>query len=308
MTAGQGSGGAPREAVTGPMKRVDVLDSAMSYIDVGQGDPIVFLRGNPTSSYLWRNVIPHLSDVGRCLAPDLIGMGASGTSPTFSYRFADHVRYLDAWFEAVGITENVVLVVHDWGSALGFYRALRYPEQIAGIAYMDALVQPRTWAGFTDYEPLMRALRTEQGERMALAENVFVEKVVPGGVQRQLTEEEMAVYRKPYPTPQSRIPTLLWAREIPVEGEPADVQALVQEYADFLSRSDIPKLLIVAEPGAILHEGGSELDFARSWPNQREVKVAGRHFLQEDSPDAIGAAVRAFVLDVRERQDGADRA
>ncbi|GAQ34284.1 MULTISPECIES: haloalkane dehalogenase [Mycobacterium] len=290
------------------MKRVDVLDSAMSYIDVGQGDPIVFLHGNPTSSYLWRNVIPHLSDVGRCLAPDLIGMGASGTSPTFSYRFADHVRYLDAWFEAVGITENVVLVVHDWGSALGFYRALRYPEQIAGIAYMDALVQPRTWAGFTDYEPLMRALRTEQGERMALAENVFVEKVVPGGVQRQLTEEEMAVYRKPYPTPQSRIPTLLWAREIPVEGEPADVQAMVQEYADFLSRSDIPKLLIVAEPGAILHEGGSELDFARSWPNQREVKVAGRHFLQEDSPDAIGAAVRAFVLDVRERQDGADRA
>ncbi|QQW37493.1 haloalkane dehalogenase [Mycobacterium marinum] len=290
------------------MKRVDVLDSAMSYVDVGQGDPIVFLHGNPTSSYLWRNVIPHLSDVGRCLAPDLIGMGASGTSPTFSYRFADHVRYLDAWFEAVGITENVVLVVHDWGSALGFYRALRYPEQIAGIAYMDALVQPRTWAGFTDYEPLMRALRTEQGERMALAENVFVEKVVPGGVQRQLTEEEMAVYRKPYPTPQSRIPTLLWAREIPVEGEPADVQAMVQEYADFLSRSDIPKLLIVAEPGAILHEGGSELDFARSWPNQREVKVAGRHFLQEDSPDAIGAAVRAFVLDVRERQDGADRA
>ncbi|WP_180338827.1 haloalkane dehalogenase [Mycobacterium ulcerans] len=290
------------------MKRVDVLDSAMSYIDVGQGDPIVFLHGNPTSSYLWRNVIPHLSDVGRCLAPDLIGMGASGTSPTFSYRFADHVRYLDAWFEAVGIAENVVLVVHDWGSALGFYRALRYPEQIAGIAYMDALVQPRTWAGFTDYEPLMRALRTEQGERMALAENVFVEKVVPGGVQRQLTEEEMAVYRKPYPTPQSRIPTLLWAREIPVEGEPADVQAMVQEYADFLSRSDIPKLLIVAEPGAILHEGGSELDFARSWPNQREVKVAGRHFLQEDSPDAIGAAVRAFVLDVRERQDGADRA
>ncbi|ACC42520.1 haloalkane dehalogenase [Mycobacterium marinum] len=290
------------------MKRVDVLDSAMSYIDVGQGDPIVFLHGNPTSSYLWRNVIPHLSDVGRCLAPDLIGMGASGTSPTFSYRFADHVRYLDAWFEAVGITENVVLVVHDWGSALGFYRALRYPEQIAGIAYMDALVQPRTWAGFTDYEPLMRALRTEQGERMALAENVFVEKVVPGGVQRQLTEEEMAVYRTPYPTPQSRIPTLLWAREIPVEGEPADVQAMVQEYADFLSRSDIPKLLIVAEPGAILHEGGSELDFARSWPNQREVKVAGRHFLQEDSPDAIGAAVRAFVLDVRERQDGADRA
>ncbi|WP_208023713.1 haloalkane dehalogenase [Mycobacterium marinum] len=290
------------------MKRVDVLDSAMSYIDVGQGDPIVFLHGNPTSSYLWRNVIPHLSDVGRCLAPDLIGMGASGTSPTFSYRFADHVRYLDAWFEAVGITENVVLVVHDWGSALGFYRALRYPGQIAGIAYMDALVQPRTWAGFTDYEPLMRALRTEQGERMALAENVFVEKVVPGGVQRQLTEEEMAVYRKPYPTPQSRIPTLLWAREIPVEGEPADVQAMVQEYADFLSRSDIPKLLIVAEPGAILHEGGSELDFARSWPNQREVKVAGRHFLQEDSPDAIGAAVRAFVLDVRERQNGADRA
>jgi haloalkane dehalogenase len=286
------------------MKRVAVLDSAMSYVDVGEGDPIVFLHGNPTSSYLWRNVIPHLVDVGRCLAPDLIGMGASGTSPTFSYRFADHVRYLDAWFETLGITKDVVLVVHDWGSALGFYRALRRPEQIAGIAYMDALVQPRAWAGFTDYEPLMRALRTDRGEQMALEDNIFVEKVVPGGVQRRLTEEEMAAYRKPYPTPQSRIPTLLWAREIPVEGEPADVQAMVQEYAEFLSHSDIPKLLIVADPGAILHEGGSELEFARSWPNQREVKVAGRHFLQEDSPDAIGAAVRAFVLDVRGRRSG----
>ncbi|MFV8320303.1 haloalkane dehalogenase [Mycobacterium sp. 23] len=293
-------------AITGPMKRVAVLDSAMSYVDVGEGDPIVFLHGNPTSSYLWRNVIPHLVDAGRCLAPDLIGMGASGTSPTFSYRFADHVRYLDTWFETVGIAKDVVLVVHDWGSALGFYRALRWPEQIAGIAYMDALVQPRAWAGFTDYEPLMRALRTDRGEQMALEDNIFVEKVVPGGVQRRLTEEEMAAYRKPYPTPQSRIPTLLWAREIPVEGEPADVQAMVQEYADFLSHSDIPKLLIVADPGAILHEGGTDLEFARSWPNQREVKVAGRHFLQEDSPDAIGAAVRAFVLDVRARRSGQD--
>ncbi len=302
VSAGQSGAGTALPAVTGPTKRVDVLNSVMSYVDVGDGDPIVFLHGNPTSSYLWRNVIPHVRDLGRCLAPDLIGMGASGTSPTYSYRFADHVRYLDAWFETVGITERVVLVIHDWGSALGFYRALRHREQIAGIAYMDALVQPRPWAGFTDYEPLMRALRTAQGEQMALEQNVFVEQVVPGGVQRQLSQEEMATYRAPYPTPQTRIPTLLWAREIPIEGEPADVQAMVQDYAEFLSHSDIPKLLIVAEPGAILHEGGSELDFARTWPNQREVKVAGRHFMQEDSPDAIGAALRDFVLDLRGRR------
>lgn len=288
-------------AITGPKKRVDVLNSSMSYVDVGQGDPIVFLHGNPTSSYLWRNVIPHVSDLGRCLAPDLVGHGDSGKSPTFSYRFADHARYLDAWFEAVGIGEPVILVIHDWGSALGFYRTLRYPEQIAGIAYMEALVQPRPWAGFTDLQPFFRALRSEQGEQMALEQNVFVEQIVPGGVLRQLTDEEMAAYRKPYPTPHSRVPTLLWGREIPIEGEPADVHEIVQEYAEFLSHSNIPKLLVVAEPGTILQEGGSELDFARSWPNQREIKVAGRHFIQEDSADVIGAALRDFVLDVRGR-------
>ncbi len=308
MSIGPGGAGTRHQAITGPMNRVEVLDSAMSYIDVGQGNPIVFLHGCPTSSYLWRNVIPHLRDVGRCLAPDLIGMGASGTSPTFSYRFADHVRYLDTWFDAVGITENVVLVVHDWGSALGFHRALRYPEQIAGIAYMDALVQPMTWADFGDYEPMMRALRSGQGEQLALEQNAFVEKMLPRGVQRRLTEEEMSVYRKPYPTPQSRIPTLLWAREIPVDGEPADVHAMLANYAEFLAHSDIPKLLIVADDGVILHEGGSELNFARSLPNQREVRVVGRHFLQEDSPDAIGAAVRAFVLDVHGHRRGTDRA
>jgi haloalkane dehalogenase len=264
VSAGQGATGAPLPAITGPKKRVDVLNSVMSYVDVGEGDPIVFLHGNPTSSYLWRNVLPHVSDLGRCLAPDLVGMGDSEASPTFSYRFADHARYLDAWFEAVGITERVILVIHDWGSALGFYRALRYREQIAGIAYMEALVQPRPWAGFTDLEPFFRALRSTQGEQMALERNVFVEQIVPGGVLRQLSQEEMAAYREPYPTPQSRIPTLLWGREIPIEGEPADVHAMVQEYAEFLSHSDIPKLLIVAEPGTILQEGGSELDFARS--------------------------------------------
>ncbi|VAZ77037.1 haloalkane dehalogenase [Mycobacterium persicum] len=292
----------PLPPINGPKKRVGVHNSAMSYVDVGEGDPIVFLHGNPTSSYLWRNVIPYVSNLGRCLAPDLVGMGNSGTSPTFSYRFADHARYLDAWFHNVGVTERVVLVVHDWGSALGFYRALRYPEQIAGIAYMEALVQPRPWAGFTDLEPFFRALRSERGEQMALEQNAFVEQVLPGGVLRQLSAEEMAVYREPYPTPHSRIPTLLWGREIPIEGEPADVHKLVLEYSDFLSHSDIPKLLIVADPGTILQEGGSELEFARTWRNQREIKVAGRHFIQEDSPEAIGMALRDFVLDLPGRR------
>lgn len=299
MSAAQGAPGSPGPAITGPQRRVDVLDTSMSYVDVGEGDPIVFLHGNPTSSYLWRNVIPHVRDLGRCLAPDLVGMGNSGTSPTFSYRFIDHARYLDAWFDAAGVGGRVILVLHDWGSALGFYRALRHRADIAGIAYMEALVQPRPWVGFTDLQPFFRALRSEQGEQMALEQNVFVEQILPGGVLRRLSDEEMTVYRRPYPTSWSRIPTLVWGRQIPIEGDPADVHSIVAEYAEYLSRSHVPKLLVVAKPGTILQEGGSELTFARSWPNQREVTVAGRHFIQEDSPDEIGSALREFVLEVR---------
>lgn len=276
-----------------PRQRVRVLDTEMTYVDAGRGDPIVFLHGNPTSSYLWRNVIPHVVGLGRCLAPDLVGMGESGKSPTESYRFVDHARYLDEWFEALGLTRNVTLVVHDWGSALGFYRASRHPEQIKAIAYMEAIALPRRWADFGDAAGLFMALRSPTGERMVLDENVFVERILPGGVMRTLTREEMERYRAPYRERGARLPTLVWPRQIPIEGEPADVNTIVEAYGKWLSESPIPKLLVLGDPGAIVT--GRTREFCRTWPNQREITVVGRHFLQEDSPDEIGAALAAFI-------------
>jgi haloalkane dehalogenase len=280
-----------------PRRRIGVLDSEMSFVDVGRGDPIVFLHGNPTSSYLWRNIIPYLSGQGRCLAPDLVGMGRSGKSPSRAYRFVDHARYLDAWFEALGLTSNVTLVVHDWGSALGFHRASRYPDQIKAIAYMEAIAMPRRWDDFGEAAGIFRTLRSEKGEHMILDENFFVETVLPRSVLRQLSAEEMAAYRAPFLERDARLPTLVWPRQIPVEGEPADVTAIAESYAAFLSRSPIPKLLIVGEPGAIVT--GRTREFCRTWRNQREVTVPGRHFLQEDSPHQIGAALAEFVTSLR---------
>ncbi len=277
-----------------PRRRVGVLDSEMSYVDVGNGDPIVFLHGNPTSSYIWRNIIPHLRDLGRCLAPDLVGMGQSGPAPSGAYRFIDHARYLDAWFEALGLDANVTLVLHDWGSALGFYRACRHPEQIRAIAYMESIVAPRRWEDFPHgRDQLFRALRSEQGERLVLEENFFIETVLPRSIARQLTEAEMAAYRRPFQEREARLPTLAWPRELPIEGEPADVVAIVEDYSAWLSRSQIPKLFINAEPGALL--AGSAREVCRRWPNQREVTVPGIHYVQEDSPAAIGAALRDFL-------------
>jgi haloalkane dehalogenase len=272
-----------------------VLDSEMFHIESGQGAPIVFLHGNPTSSYLWRHIIPQVSDVGRCLAPDLIGMGRSGRAP--SYRFADHARYLEAWFDALGLTTNVTLVLHDWGSALGFYWASRHPERVRGIAYMEAIVQPRRW---TDFPPgrdeLFRTLRSEQGEHLVLDENFFVETVLPKSVLRSLTDEEMDAYRAPFPTAESRVPTLVFPRELPIDGSPADVAEIVESYGRWLTTSPVPKLVIFAEPGALLV--GRAAEFARTFPNQREVTVPGIHYIQEDSPRQIGAALRAFLLDL----------
>jgi haloalkane dehalogenase len=276
-----------------PRQRISVLDSEMSYVDTGVGDPVVFLHGNPTSSYLWRNVIPYVSPLGRCLAPDLVGMGRSGKSPGRSYRFVDHARYLDAWFDALGLTKGVTLVVHDWGSALGFNRAARFPQQIKAIAYMEAIALPRRWDDFGEGAGIFRALRSDQGERMILDENFFVETVLRRSVIRSLSDEEMAVYRAPYLEREARLPTLTWPRQIPIEGEPADVTAIVENYSAWLSQSAIPKLLIVGDPGAIVT--GRTRDFCRTWPNQREVTVKGRHFLQEDSPHEIGAALAEFV-------------
>lgn len=281
-----------------PRERTAALDSEMAYVDVGKGDPIVFLHGNPTSSYLWRNVIHHLDSMGRCLAPDLIGMGQSGKNPAGSYRFVDHVRYLDAWFETLGLT-NVTLVIHDWGSALGFYWAQRHPNRVKAIAYMEAIVQPITWDMWPEAaRGIFQALRSPAGEEIILEKNVFIERILPSSVMRQLSKEEMNNYRRPFQQPgESRRPTLTWPREIPIEGEPADVQAIVSSYAHWLAANvNLPKLFINADPGIILT--GSQREFCRTWPNQQEVTVKGLHFIQEDSPDEIGQAIVSFMQDL----------
>jgi haloalkane dehalogenase len=273
---------------------MQVLDSEMSYVDTGEGDPIVFLHGNPTSSYLWRNIIPYLSQHGRCLAPDLIGMGQSGKSPTQAYRFLDHARYLDEWFEAAQLTRNVTLVLHDWGSALGFYRAFRHAEQIKAIAYMEAILQPRRWSDFPNgRDAMFRAMRSAEGERLVLDENFFIETVLPKSILRRLSEQEMNAYRAPFDKRDARLPMLIWPRELPIEGEPADVVSLVTQYGEWLAKSNLPKLFIAAEPGSILV--GRAADFCRRLPNQREVKVSGIHFVQEDAPVKIGESLQAFI-------------
>jgi haloalkane dehalogenase len=278
-----------------PRRHVRVLDTEMAYVDTGAGDPIVFLHGNPTSSYLWRNVIPHVAGGHRCLAPDLVGMGDSGKAPSGTYRFVDHARYLDAWFEALELSRNVVLVVHDWGSALGFHWARRHPERVKGVAYMEAIVRPVTWQEWPEAaRKIFQAMRSPGGEEMVLEKNVFVERILPASVVRSLTPEEMARYRAPYrEASESRRPTLTWPREIPVGGEPSDVVQIVGDYGEWLAKSPMPKLFVNADPGSILV--GAQREFCRRWPNQTEVTVRGSHFVQEDSPDEIGRALAAFV-------------
>jgi haloalkane dehalogenase len=276
---------------THPRRRVAVAGTEISYVDTGAGEPIVFLHGNPTSSYLWRNVIPHLAPHARCLAPDLVGMGDSGFAADGSYRFVDHARYLDAWFDALGLVRNVTLVIHDWGSALGFHWAVRHQDAVKGIAYMEAIVTPLRWDDWPDAaRKIFQGMRSPAGEEMVLEKNVFIERILPASVIRTLTDEEMAAYRKPYLVPgERRRPMLTWPRQIPVEGEPADVNAIVAGYEQWLARSPVPKLFINGEPGAILI--GRQREVCRRWPNQREITVAGNHFLQEDSPHEIGAAI-----------------
>jgi haloalkane dehalogenase len=275
-------------------RRVAVLDTEMSFVDVGSGDPIVFLHGNPTWSYLWRNIIPYAIPHGRCLAPDLVGMGQSGKSPAAAYRFFDHARYLDAWFEALELRERVTLVLHDWGSALGFHWAHRHPGRVRAIAYMEAITRARDWSDVpAGRDTLFRQLRSPEGERLVLQENAFVERVLPKSILRPLRPEEMDAYRAPYPTPESRLPTLIWPRELPIAGEPADVIFAVEAYGRWLASSSIPKLFVSAEPGSLLI--GRAREFCRSWPHQTEVSVPGIHFIQEDSPAQIGMALQRFV-------------
>ena len=281
-----------------PKRTIEVLGQTMAYAEMGDGPPIVFQHGNPTSSYLWRNIMPPLAGLGRCIALDLVGMGDSSKLPgsgAGSYRFVEHRRYFDAALEALGVDSQVTLVVHDWGSALGFDWANRHREAVRGIAYMEALVRPLSWS---EWNPAATAIfqgfRSPAGEEMILEKNLFVERVLPGSLLRGLGEEEMAVYRRPFAEAgESRRPTLTWPRQIPIDGEPSDVVTIVSDYARWLAESPVPKLFVDADPGAILI--GAQREFCRSWPNQTEVKVKGSHFLQEDSPAEIAAALVAWV-------------
>ena len=278
-----------------PRMHRPILDTTMAYVDTGRGEPVVFLHGNPTSSYLWRNVMPHVMQQARCLAPDLVGMGASGKNPHSTYRFVDHARYLDAWFDTVLPTEKLNLVLHDWGSGLGFYWAHRHPERVRSITYMEALVCPISWQDWPEpARPIFQSLRSPAGEKIVLEKNTFVERILPSGILRKLGEEEMTAYRQPFTQPgDSRLPTLTWPREIPLDGQPNDVHQIVSSYASWLATSPIPKLFINGNPGSLLI--GAPREFCRSWANQREVTVGGSHFLQEDSPHEIGDAIAAFL-------------
>ncbi len=275
-------------------KRTRVNGLEMAWVEAGEGDPIVFQHGNPTSSYLWRNVIPHLEGLGRCIAPDLIGMGDSQKLPDSgpdAYTFVQHREYLDALLEELGVRENVTWVIHDWGSALGFDWSNRHRDAVKGIAYMEAIVRPLSWEDWPDAATqIFQGFRSPAGDALVLENNMFVERVLPGSVLRGLTDAEMEVYRRPYTEPgESRRPTLTWPRQIPLDGDPEDVTRITGDYAEWLASSPVPKLFINAEPGAILT--GPQREFCRSWPNQTEVTVSGSHFIQEDAPDEIGAAI-----------------
>ena len=280
-------------------KTIDVLHTRMAYHERGEGAAVLFLHGNPTSSYLWRDVLPPLEGHGRLILPDLIGMGDSAKLPNPGpdvYRFATHRKYLWAFIDAViGPTQSIVLVVHDWGSALGFDWANHHRDRVRGIAYMEGI--PRPIAGWEEWSeaatPIFQGFRSEKGEEMILDRNMFIERVLPGSIQRKLTEAEMTEYRRPFLRREDRWPTLTWPRQIPIAGEPADVVQIAADYSRWMAENDIPKLFVNAEPGAILI--GAVRDFCRTWKNQTEVTVPGSHFIQEDSGPAIGQAIAAWM-------------
>ena len=292
-----------------PNKRIQVLDSSMAYVEIGEGDPVVFLHGNPTSSYLWRNIIPHMSDKTRCLAPDLIGMGASDKLQGSQYRFEDHARYLDAWFDAVGVMEQAVIVVHDWGSALGFHWAHRHPERIKGIVHFESITAPASTdvAGegakwFYDF------MRSDEGERAVIDDNMFIEKVMFESLGDRLTELDRTIYRWPWLAGgEARRPLITWPREIPVDGEPKDVTAIVSAYQAWMETNDVPKLFLLGTPAAIMVPGEGRLEAARKWSHQKEVAIPGdpdaapavNHYIQEVCPDIIGTAISDWYKDLK---------
>ena len=286
----------------GRLQYREVKGSRMAYIDEGEGDAIVFVHGNPTSSYLWRNVMPHVEGLGRLVAADMIGMGASDKlhpSGSSRYNYGEQRDYLFALWDVLNLGDNVILVLHDWGSALGFDWANENRERVEGIAFMEAILKPITWSEFpAEIRTVFEGFRSPQGETMVLEHNVFIEQVLPSGIQRQLTDEEMNNYRKPFASPgESRRPTLSWPRNIPIDGDPADVVKIVNDYRSWLAESDVPKLFIDAEPGGIVDD--SMRADVLSWPNLTRTTVRGGHFVQEDSPHEIGTALAQFVRRLR---------
>jgi haloalkane dehalogenase len=283
-----------------PKKFVSVNGKRVAYVELCGADPVfLFLHGNPTSSYLWRNVMPQVADQGRCVAPDLIGMGDSEKLPDpgpDTYHFAAHQEFLSGFIEAVLPREcPLVLVAHDWGSALGFDWANHHRDRVSGIVYMEAIVRPLAWSEWPDgSRRLFQGFRSTAGKEMVLDKNMFVERVLPASILRGLEPAEMAEYRRPFANSrEDRWPTLSWPREIPIDGEPHSVVEAVSAYAEWMAGNDIPKLFVNAEPGAILV--GPQREFCRQWPNQTEVTVNGIHFIQEDAGREIGDAIARWA-------------
>lgn len=276
-----------------PKSKILVNNKNMAYVEMGQGNTMLFLHGNPTSSYLWRNIMPYFSNIKRCVAPDLIGMGDSeklDSNEVGTYNFFEHQKWLNDLLETLNLGDKLILVLHDWGSALGFDWARKNIDRVAGIVYMEGIVCPLSWDDWDEKSaPLFQAFRSDAGENMIIEKNIFVERVLPGSVLRGLTKEEMEVYRRPFLKKEDRRPTLDWPNQIPIDNKPKDVVEVVDEYSKFFSKDNTPKLFINADPGAILI--GKQREFCRSWPNQYEFTVPGSHFIQEDSPDLIGEGI-----------------
>ena len=274
-------------------KYIDVLGKQIAYVEMGEGDPIIFQHGNPTSSYLWRNIMPQLQSLGRCIAMDLIGMGDSEKledKGNMTYSYDTHKKYFDGFLDAIGVESNTTLVIHDWGSALGFDWANDYPQRVKAICYMEGIVQSMEWEDWNeDAKGIFQGFRSPAGEEMILEKNLFIEAVLPGSILRKLSDAEMNEYRRPFNDKKSRRPTLDWPRQIPLENDPPEICRIVDSYSQWMAENNIPKLFINAEPGAILI--GKQREFCRTWKNQKEVTVKGSHFIQEDSPNEIGNAI-----------------
>ena len=279
--------------MTWDKKYIDVLGKQIAYVEMGEGDPIIFQHGNPTSSYLWRNILPQLKSLGRCIAMDLIGMGDSEKledKGNMTYSYDTHKKYFDGFLDAIGVESNATLVIHDWGSALGFDWANDYPQKVKAICYMEGIVQSMEWEDWNeDAKGIFQGFRSPAGEEMIFEKNLFIEAVLPGSILRKLSDAEMNEYRRPFNDKKSRRPTLDWPRQIPLENNPPEICRIVDSYSQWMAENNIPKLFINAEPGAILI--GKQREFCRTWKNQKEVTVKGSHFIQEDSPNEIANAI-----------------